>query len=158
LNPLFGDSFGTLYDVSTVLILLLAGASATISLKDVVPHFLTRFGMELQWAHRLGVIVHLFNLVILLVTVAFQASVTAQQWAYATSVLVLLVAASLAALVDVRHRMRGSMLRYLFELPYLLVFLLFLAMLGVTVVQNRTGLGIGLAFVAVVFGTAFASR
>jgi hypothetical protein len=157
-NPLFGPVFGTLYDISTVLILCLAGASATISLKDVVPHFLSRFGMELQWAHRLNVIVHLFNLVILLVTVAFRASVTAQQWAYATSVLVLLLAASLAALLDVRQRMRGSALRFLVQLPYGLVFLVFLAMAVVTVIQNRTGLGIGLAFVGVVFATAFASR
>jgi hypothetical protein len=156
-NPLFGPTFGTLYDLSTVLILLLAGASATLSLKDVVPHFLQRFGMELQWAHRLGVIVHLFNVVILLVTVAFQASVTAQQWAYATSVLVLLLGASLAALVDVRQRLRG-VVRLLGQLPFLVIFLVFLGMAIVTAIQNRTGLGIGFAFVGVVFATAFASR
>src|SRR5262249_49311706 len=139
-NPMFGPAFGTLYDLSTVLILCLAGASATLSLKDVVPHFLQRFGMELEWAHRLGVIGHLFNVVILLVTVAFQASVTAQQWAYATSVLVLLLAASLAALVDVRRRLRG-VLRVVGQLPFLLIFLVFLVLLGRTVIQNPTGVG-----------------
>ena len=45
---LFGSTFGTIYDLSTVFILCLAGASATVSLKDMVPEFLSRFGMQLD--------------------------------------------------------------------------------------------------------------
>jgi hypothetical protein len=37
LGPLFGREFGTLYDVSAVLILCLAGASVTIGLRNLVP-------------------------------------------------------------------------------------------------------------------------
>src|SRR5439155_17316677 len=94
--PFAGAAFGFVYDLSTILILCLAGASATISLKDVVPDFLSRFGMQMTWAHKIGVILHLFNVTILVVTVAFQASVAAQQWAYAASVLAMLFGASLA--------------------------------------------------------------
>jgi hypothetical protein len=156
-NALFGPWFGSLYDLSSVLILCLAGASATISLRDLVPQYLQRFGMELGWAHRVGVILHLFNLVILLVTIAFQASVTAQQWAYATSVLALLLAASVAALLDLRHRLRGVLGR-LVRLPFALIAGLFFLMWVLLLVQNRSGLAIALAFVAVVLVTGFVSR
>jgi hypothetical protein len=158
LGPWFGPVFGTLYDLSTVMILCLAGASATISLREIVPQFLHRFGMQLEWAHRIDVITHLFNGVILVVTIAFQASVNAQRWAYATSVLALLLAASLAAVIDLRQRWRGSVLMPILVLPFGLIAGLFLGMAVLTVVQNRTGLGIALGFVAVVFLTAFLSR
>jgi hypothetical protein len=157
-SPLFGNTFGTLYDLSSVVILCLAGASATISLRDLVPEFLHRFGMELEWAHKVGVIQHLFNVVILLVTVVFRASVTAQHWAYATSVLALLIGASLAALADLARHWRGSWLRPLVSLPFFLMTGLFLLMGFLTVVQGPSGVAIALAFIAVVFATAILSR
>src|SRR5262249_25482309 len=95
--PFAGRVFGFVYHLRSVLILCLAGASATITLKDVVPDFLSRFGMQMVWAHKVGVITHLFNVTILIVTVAFQASVSAMQWAYAASVLALLFGAAFAA-------------------------------------------------------------
>jgi hypothetical protein len=158
LNPLFGPRFGSLYDLSAILILCLAGASATVAMRDVVPEFLSRFGMQLEWAHKVGVILHLFNVVILLVTIAFRASVSAQLWAYASSVLVLLVTASLASYLDARARSRGPAGRLLLRVPFGLICLLFLCMFVLMVVQNVTGLGIALGFVAVVMVTAFVSR
>jgi hypothetical protein len=158
LGPLFGSAFGTLYDLSTILILLLAGASATIGFRDVAPHYLARFGMQLEWARKAHVVQHLFNVVILVVTVVFQASVSSQQWAYATSVLVLLTGASVAATLDLRRRFRGSWLRPLVLTPFLLYSLFFLWNAALTTVLNPSGLGIALGFVWVVFVTAFASR
>jgi hypothetical protein len=158
LNPIFGDWFGSLYDLSSVLILCLAGASATISLRDLVPEYLSRFGMQMEWAHRVGVILHLFNLVTLLLTVAFRASVSAQQWAYATSVLALLLAAAVAAVLDLRHRLRGVTLGWLAQVPFALVAGLFLVMGVLLVISHQSGLLIALAFVAVVLVTAFVSR
>jgi hypothetical protein len=157
-NPVFGAWFGSLYDLSTVLILLLAGASATVSLRDVVPQYLARFGMQLQWAYQVGVILHLFNLIILLVTFVFKASVSSQQWAYASSVLVLLTSASLAAVLDVRRRWRGSWLSPVVVTPFLLIFVVFLSMAAMTIYLNRSGLLIALAFVACVLVTAILSR
>lgn len=154
----FGPRFGTLYDLSTILILCLAGAGATISMKDIVPDFLSRFGMQLSWAHRIGVITHLFNGVMLVVTVAFKASVSSQLWAYATAVLALLFGASLAAHLDLKERWRGYVAGILVRFPFLLTTLLFLAMIGLIVFYRPSGLGIAMLFVVVVLVTAIVSR
>ncbi len=154
---LFGTTFGTIYDLSTVFILCLAGASATVSLKDMVPEFLSRFGMQLTWAHRLDVITHLFNGVVLLVTIAFQASVSAQLGAYAAAVLALLFGASLAAMLDIGQRWRGAG-RRVAQLPFVLTTVLFAVMGVLIVIQQGSGVLIALGFVAVVMGTAITSR
>jgi hypothetical protein len=158
LGPLFGPVFGTVYDLLTILMLCLAGVSVTIGLRDLLPHYLARYGMQLAWAQRIGMITHLFNLAILMVTVVYRASVEAQQWAYATSVLVLLTAAAWAALLDVRLRTRGSYLAWPFSLPFGLIWLFFLAMTILTLCINASGLAIALLLVFITLSTAFASR
>jgi len=158
LSPLFGPVFGTLYDVSTVLVLCLAGISVSIGLRDLLPRYLARYGMQLRWAQRIGMITHLINLTILIVTVAFRASVAAQQWAYASSVMVLLTAAALAAVLDVRRRLAGSWLRFLAPLPFLAICLFFLTMTGLLLWHSLAGPAIALILVLLVVGTAFLSR
>src|SRR5262249_35272522 len=86
-NPLFGRTFGTLYDLVTVLVLCLAGASVTLAMKGLLPQFLLRFGMEMRWAYDIGAIFYLFMLINMAITVLFRASVDAQRSAYAVSVL-----------------------------------------------------------------------
>jgi len=157
-SPVFGEVFGTIYDLSTVMILFLAGASATLSLRDLVPHYLAKYGMQLHWAARVGVIMHLFNLVILLVTLVFRASVSAQQQAYAASVLVLLTAAAVAAYLDVKRRWAGSRMYRLALTPFALITTFFLAVAFLTTVRNASGLAISLGFIVTLIGTAFASR
>ena len=61
----------------------------TLGLKNLLPHYVHRLGMEVGWAGKVGAILHLLNAIILIVTVVFRASPSSQQWAYATSVLVL---------------------------------------------------------------------
>jgi hypothetical protein len=157
-SPLFGPVFGTVYDVSAVLILCLAGASVTIGLRDLVPQYLARYGMQLRWAQKIGVILHLFNVAILVIILVFHASVSAQQWAYGASVLVLLTGASLAALLDLRRRWEGSVWRGVVAAPFLVFCALFVVLVGLTFLQNRSGLYIPLVFILVILGTAFASR
>lgn len=103
LHDMFGPTFGTFYDVVTVLILSLAGTSVVTALSNLLPRFLFRFGMELGWSQRWGVLLVLFGLVNVAVTLWFQASVDAQRGAYATAVLVLFTSASLTC---ARHRWR----------------------------------------------------
>ncbi len=130
----------------------------TIGLRDVVPQYLARYGMQLRWAQKIGVILHLFNVTILIVILVFHASVSAQQWAYAASVLVLLTGAGLAALLDLRRRWQDSAWKGIVTLPLLLICLIFLTLVGLTYLQNRSGLYIPLVFVLVILGTAMASR
>jgi hypothetical protein len=106
LCPLLGNIFGTLYDVSTVLILSLAGTSIITSLQSLVPRFLLRFGMEQRWSQKLGVLFGVFALINLAVTVGFRASVQEQRGAYATGVLASISFAGILTVLDRRRRSR----------------------------------------------------
>ena len=78
INPLFGEVFGTIYDVSTVVILGFAGASAMAGLLNLVPQYLPRYGMAPEWARAVRPLVILFALINLLVTWIFDADVSAK--------------------------------------------------------------------------------
>jgi hypothetical protein len=114
--------------------------------------------MQLIWAHKVHLIIHLFNVVILVVTVLFQADVSRQQWAYAASVLALLFGASLAATLDVQQRLRSGLARWFLGLPFSVITVLFAAMGVLIVFQEAAGVALALAFVFVVLFTAIVSR
>jgi hypothetical protein len=152
-SPLFGYRFGTLYDFSTVTILCLAGCSVAIGLRDFVPPYLHGLGMELNWAHSFGILLHLFNVIKLLVTVVSHASVEAQRGAYAMSVMALMTAAGLATLLD-RRQTRPH------RRPWVSTFataLFALTTLGIVVVQPN-GLGIAGWFILAILITSIISR
>jgi hypothetical protein len=157
LSPLFGKSFGTLYDISTILILCLAGTSVTLGLRYLVPQYLHRLGMELRWAHNTGVVLYLFNCINLVVTVLFRANVTAQRGAYATSVLVVLSGTALAAGVDVFSKHSGSR-RSRMQWAFAFISALFLASAGAAIFQKPDGLLIALCFVFGILTFSIISR
>jgi hypothetical protein len=157
LNPLFGNLFGTIYDISTIVILCLAGTSVITSLQSLIPQFLLRFGMEQKWAQTWGVLFGIFALINLVVTVWFRASVGAQRGAYATGVLVSIASAGVLTVVDRWSKRRGHWL-VRFPWGYGLITLVFVAMTASIVIHNPVGLGISVVFVVAIFIWSVISR
>ena len=95
-HELFSSGLASLYDLSTILILWLAGASAMAALLNLVPRYLPRFGMAPTWAARSRPLVLVLLAINVVVTLVFRASVEAQSAAYATGVLALILSAAFA--------------------------------------------------------------
>jgi hypothetical protein len=113
--------------------------------------------MELDWAHRIGLILYIFTGINLIVTVVFRASVTAQRGAYATSVLVLVAAAALVAFLDCRRRAGGFWGRRA-AWGYGLAGLVFLVAALGSMVSSPAGLLIAAGFIAAILVSSMVSR
>jgi hypothetical protein len=146
-----GETFGTIYDLSTVAILWFAGASALVGLLNLVPRYLPRYGMAPEWAKANRPLVVIFTLIAFAVTILFKADVIAQGGAYATGVLVLMGSAALAVTLAARRQGR----------PYL-GYLALTAVFGYTTVVNISerpeGLKIAWIFIVGIVISSMISR
>ncbi|MFN2977203.1 APC family permease [Terriglobus aquaticus] len=146
-----GNALGTAYDISTILILGFAGASAMAGLLNLIPRYLPRFGMAPEWARASRPLVLVFMGIATLVTVAFKADVDAQGGAYATGVLVLITSASVAVLLSV---WRKPALRVIF----LLTTAIFVYTTAVNMVERPEGLKISSMFIGGILAVSLLSR
>jgi hypothetical protein len=101
-----GNVFGSIYDISTILILWFAGASALAGLLNLVPRYLPRYGMAPQWASLSRPLIMVYTAIAIVVTIIFNANVDQQAGAYATGVLVLITSASFSAMLLARRKQK----------------------------------------------------
>ncbi|MGC2527648.1 MAG: hypothetical protein WA639_07860 [Candidatus Acidiferrum sp.] len=161
-HQLLGSGFGTVYDISTILILWFAGASAMTGLINLIPRYLPRFGMAPRWvSYRRPLVVVLFGIDVL-VTKIFHASVDAQGGAYATGVLVLILSAAVAVTISLWRETREKSerkIRAWFETGYfLMVSLVFAYTLTANIIERPEGVYISAAFVFAVLILSAISR
>ena len=156
--PLFGPQFGTVYDISTIVILWFAGASAMVGLLNLVPQYLPKYGMAPEWARAVRPLVLLFTGINLFVTWVFDASVDAQGGAYATGVLVLITSACVASVIDVYRSRTGPWFRRLSWLLALITAVFVYTTIANEVEKNFQGLIISSFFIATILATSFVSR
>jgi hypothetical protein len=148
-----GPVFGTAYDISTILILWFAGASAMAGLLNLVPRYLPRYGMAPQWAAYSRPLVFVFIGVAIYVTWIFQANVDAQAGAYATGVLVLITSASLSATLLARSKKQIKLVFF-----FSLITALFAYTTVANVIERPDGVRIASFFIAGIIAISISSR
>ncbi|HSV40557.1 MAG TPA: amino acid transporter [Nocardioidaceae bacterium] len=148
-----GDTFGTLYDLSTIAILWFAGASAMAGMLNLIPRYLPRYGMAPEWARAVRPLVIVLTLVAFFITWLFDADVNAQGGAYATGVLVLFTSAGVA--VTLAARSAGQ--RRLF-FAFGVITVVFVYTTVVNVIERPDGVKIGACFILAIIGVSLASR
>jgi hypothetical protein len=145
-----GNGFGSVYDVSTILILAFAGASAMAGLLNLIPRYLPRFGMAPEWARASRPLVLVFMAVAFTVTILFHADVDAQGGAYATGVLVLMTSGACAVTI--------AAWRTAFRWPFLLIAFVFVYTTGLNIYERPEGIRIASVFIVVMILTSILSR
>jgi hypothetical protein len=147
----FGDIFGTVYDLSTIMILWFAGASAMAGLLSIVPRYLPRYGMAPEWARASRPLVIVIMVIAFAVTLIFNADVDQQGGAYATGVLVLMTSAAIAVTLAARRKGNNWY-------PYLLIALIFIYTTIQNIHERPEGIKIASFFILTIIVASLVSR
>ncbi len=148
-----GDVFGTVYDISSILILWFAGASAMAGLINIVPRYLPAYGMAPDWSRAIRPVVLVYTAVSIAITIGFNADVDAQAGAYATGILVMMVSGAVAVTISAaRHRQRRS------SVAFTILTVILLYALVENILEKPDGLTISAFFIAGIIAISLVSR
>ena len=148
-----GNTFGSVYDASTIAILWFAGASAMAGLLNLIPRYLPRYGMAPYWARAVRPLVLILTLGAFIITIIFGADVDAQGGAYATGVLVVITSAAVAVTLAARHAGQRKL-----AIAFGLVTLVFIYTTVANIIERPDGVKIAAVFIAAILTVSLASR